>query len=177
MGLLIDFAGDNGLCRTGLNLLLTIFDACSSECWKLPSPRARAVQLKTLRQVLLETELPNQSKGDDLCRWEVNASTNKDFSTNHTWNKLGPIVAATSWFKAVWFKCHVIKIAFTFWIANLNRLPVRARLSAWGYSSTATCCTCNTQVETRDHLLLHCELGEQVWTLVLHRLGQPTCIF
>lgn len=68
-------------------------------------------------------------------------------------------------------------MAFHLWISHLDRLPVRALLYAWGIITTDLFCTCNSLPETRDHLLLHCDFSEQVWRLVLHRLGQPNFIF
>ncbi|XP_013617799.1 uncharacterized protein LOC106372875 [Brassica napus] len=63
------------------------------------------------------------------------------------------------------------------WIAHLDRLPTRSRLASWGLNTPTTCCLCDTHLESRDHLLLHCEISEQLWNLVLHRLGYRSFYF
>ncbi|KAL1213143.1 hypothetical protein V5N11_022535 [Cardamine amara subsp. amara] len=99
------------------------------------------------------------------------------FSTKRTWEILRPKEQTVVWTKAVWFGGHVPKHAFNFWVASLDRLPVRARLFSWGVAQTNACCTCDNHSETRDHLLLHCEFSSEVLYLVLHRLGMPRLLF
>lgn len=77
----------------------------------------------------------------------------------------------------VWFKGHIPRQAFTFWTANLDRLPVRAHLVTWCMNISPLCCLCNLHIETRDHLFLHCEVSEHLWHLVLRRLAHTTILF
>ncbi|KAL1213821.1 hypothetical protein V5N11_009998 [Cardamine amara subsp. amara] len=39
------------------------------------------------------------------------------------------------------------------------------------------CCLCNQHLETREHIFLHCEYSEQLWSMLLRRLGQHQFIF
>ncbi|CAH2045502.1 unnamed protein product [Thlaspi arvense] len=82
-----------------------------------------------------------------------------------------------SWHEAVWFKGHIPKYAFNFWVANKCRLPLCTRLLKWGIGSSDACCMCNLHEETRDHLFLQCEVSIQVLKLLLTRLGEPSKTF
>lgn len=132
-----------------------------------------------MRRLLLSNDPPFPERGPDVPSWNVGDVVKLTYNTSITWNHLRPSAPTQNWTKAVWYKGHVpcILLAFTFWIAQLNRLPTRSRLAAWGTISTDLCCTCNIHSETRDHLLLHCEFVEQIWKIIMHRLGHPPFIF
>nr|VDD48719.1 unnamed protein product [Brassica oleracea] len=40
------------------------------------------------------------------------------------------------------------------WVANMDRLPTRARLASWGLQIPTACCLFSALVETRDHLFI-----------------------
>lgn len=63
------------------------------------------------------------------------------------------------------------------WVVQLNRLPTRSRLASWGLQIDTCCCVCNHYHETRDHIFLRCEYAEQIWKLVLTRLGYRPVLF
>ena len=63
------------------------------------------------------------------------------------------------------------------WIANLNRLPTRARIAGWGLQINTACCLCSALEETRDHLLLSCAYSMEVWRLSIGRLNPPNSLF
>ncbi|KAH0939215.1 hypothetical protein HID58_006676, partial [Brassica napus] len=52
---------------------------------------------------------------------------------------------------------------------NLDRLPTRTRIASWGHQIDTSCCLCSNYPETRDHIFLHCDFSEQLWTLVMRR--------
>lgn len=58
------------------------------------------------------------------------------------------------------------------WLANLNRLPTRTRMFAWGLNVPKTCCFCNNFNETRDHLFLSCSYTASLCRLIFSRLDQ-----
>ncbi|CAL9243404.1 unnamed protein product [Arabidopsis halleri] len=176
-GPLIDHLGQDGPRKSGLTLHSTVKDACGPSGWKLPSVRSRSPLLVSLRQILLATNPPSSHSGPDVFYWESGNVSRKTFTTSHTWKQLRPSAPVQPWAKLVWFKGNIPKLAFTFWISHLDRLPTKSRLHSWGISTNALCCTCSLHRETRDHLLLHCDFSEQIWKLVLHRLGQPSFIF
>lgn len=59
------------------------------------------------------------------------------------------------------------------WMANMDRLPTKARLSTWGTISDSTCSLCEIFNETRDHLFLRCPYSYGVWRLCFQRLRCP----
>lgn len=94
-----------------------------------------------------------------------------DFSSKLTWEFLRPKLPLIPWTRSVWFKGCIPAHAFTFWVANLDRLPVRQRLVSWGLNVPDTCILCNQATETRDHLFLECDYSKHIWTLVFSKLG------
>ncbi|CAL9247970.1 unnamed protein product [Arabidopsis halleri] len=174
-GPLIDLLSHNAPQTSGISLHSTVHDVCGILGWKLPSARSRSPILKHLRH--LATDPPSIDRGPNSFSWNTGTVSRHSFSTSHTWNHLRPFGQIEQWAKLIWFKGHIPKLAFTFWVSHLNRLPTRSRLFSWGVSSTDHCCTCKLQRETRDHLLLHCDFNEQIWGTVLKRLGQPPFIF
>lgn len=72
----------------------------------------------------------------------------------------------------MWYKGHIPKHAFTFWVAQLNRLPTRDRTASWGVDAPSLCCICASATESRDHLFLLCTYSSCLWQLVLRRLGR-----
>lgn len=83
----------------------------------------------------------------------------------------------TNWHSSVWFEGAILKNAFMMWLAQLEKLPTRARLTSWGMQIQMTWCLCSTYSETQDHLLLRCDYSVQIWNLVQLRLGLVPCIF
>lgn len=82
------------------------------------------------------------------------------------------------WRSAIWFKYSIPRSVFTFWISHYNnRLPLRERLYKWDANISVTCGLCNSNVENRDHLFLHCEFAGEIWRLILSRFGLLTHSF
>lgn len=108
-----------------------MMEAYSSSGWISPTERTRNRELLHLRQVLLQTTIPSDLRGDDYRKWCTNGVDKNDFSASQTWDCLRPMGEKKNWADAVWFKGHVPKMAFTFWVATMDRLPVRGRLSSW----------------------------------------------
>lgn len=176
-GPLIDFIGVAGPRLLGFHLQARVNEASNLQGWKLPSSRARNQSVIALRDFMSITPCPSASRGPDYYSWGVEGHFHDYFSTKITWNHSRPFGETKDWAPVVWFKNAVPKHAFTFWTANLNRLPVRARLQGWGMQISSACCLCIAGEETRDHLLLHCAFSETLWHKILLRLGQYPCIF
>ncbi|KAL1191756.1 putative ribonuclease H protein [Cardamine amara subsp. amara] len=176
-GPLIEFVGSSGPRLIGVPIEAKVSQAVITSGWRLPSPRSRSESLLALRQTLCTTPAPQLSRGPDSFRWGPPNATSTRFSTKIAWDQLRSPAPKVTWAKIVWFKGSIPKQAFHFWIANMDRLPVRARLVSWGMNISHLCCLCNLETETRDHLFLHCEVADQLWNLVLGRLGLPTFIF
>lgn len=130
LGPLKDYIGIAGPHLTGIQENSTIVDGCSGNCWILPSSRTRNEKLADLRNVLLLSPPPRSDSGPDSYIWYIEGSTSKEFSTKATWEQLREREDIKSWSNVVWFKGCIPKHAYTFWVAQLNRLPVMARLAS-----------------------------------------------
>lgn len=177
LGPLIEYVGREGPRKLGIPLTATVAEGATPNQWRLPSARTRCQALLTVRRILSNLPTPSVSRGEDLFKWGPPNSRHPFFSTKKAWEHIRPKSNVKQWAKVVWFKGAVPKQAFTFWTANLNRLPVRDRLVSWGMNISSLCCLCNVQTETRDHLFLHCQYSDQVWDIILRRLGLPSLIF
>ncbi|KAG2247093.1 hypothetical protein Bca52824_086721 [Brassica carinata] len=157
---------------TGIPVNANVVADSSSDGWILPSPRARNPALAEFRNTLLSITAPTSNGGSDSYWWSVEGSTTTSFSTKLTWEKLRTAAPPQRWAKAIWYKGHIPKHAFTFWVAHLNRLPTRERTARWGTNAPSLCCICGSAVESRSHLFIHCLYSSMVWRLVLRRLGR-----
>ncbi|KAL0714000.1 hypothetical protein Bca4012_020978 [Brassica carinata] len=61
--------------------------------------------------------------------WRVNDTSLDSFSTKHTWEVLLQRAPVKLWAPNVWFKGAIPRHAFLMWLAQLDRLPTRARLA------------------------------------------------
>lgn len=113
----------------------------------------------------------------DLYSWVVGDHRSHKFSTAKTWDFLRPRNSPKEWTSSVWFKGATPRNAFTMWVAQLDRLPTRTRLVAWGLPISSACCLCSEYEESRDHLLLRCGFSEQIWSFIQVRLRLSPCIF
>ncbi|KAF8091928.1 LOW QUALITY PROTEIN: hypothetical protein N665_0432s0030 [Sinapis alba] len=67
--------------------------------------------------------------------------------------------------------------AFLMWVAYLDRLPTRVRITSWGMQIEKACCICNHLDENRDHLFLRCTFSEQIWKFVIYRFSYIRFLF
>lgn len=147
----------------------TVSEACSSTGWSLLGARSPAAE--ELQTFLTTIPLPSFNHHDDRHAWVVEGSELNRFSISKTWNAVRNRALNQAWTRNIWFKGHVPRQAFTAWVAHLDRLPTRTRLMHWGMNISPSCCLCNRADETKTHLFLHCEISDDIWKLVLHRLG------
>lgn len=77
----------------------------------------------------------------------------------------------------IWFKGSIPRNSFTMWVANMDRLPTRARLVSWGLQITTSSCLCSAHEESRDHLFISCVYSSEVWRLSIARLNPPNQLF
>lgn len=97
--------------------------------------------------------------------WSTNGDINHSFSSAKTWEVLRHRAPPPQPFaKFIWFSCATPNHAFHMWVTNMNRLPTRSRLAAWGMQLPSVCCICSSQPETRDHLMLSCPFAEVLWS-------------
>ncbi|CAN6885243.1 unnamed protein product [Brassica oleracea] len=63
------------------------------------------------------------------------------------------------------------------WLANLNRLPTKVRLTSWGLNIQTACCFCSNQDESRGHLFLNCTYTTTLWNRIFERLDPRRTAF
>ena len=175
MGPLIKIIGPSGPAQLGVPLQSTVSDACSTSGWRLRP--ARSQEVESLQIYLCTIPLPSLSTDPDLYAWEVDDSALQTYTAKHTWEAIRHRGTEQSWTDSVWYKGFIPSHAFMMWLAHLDRLPTRARTSAWGDQTLDKCCICNTYRETRDHLFLRCGYSEQIWLFVTKRLGYNQFLF
>lgn len=124
----------------------------------------------TLHAYLTTRTDPSLSSVPDVRFWLINGVKLKQYSASQTWEQCRPRELPKDWSEAVWFNGCVPKHAFNMWIAQLDRMPTRSRLSRWGVTNSSNCPVCLFGVETQDHILLNCGHSAEIWRKVLTRL-------
>lgn len=169
LGPLIDIVGPIGPQLTSIQESAVVAEGTSVSGWILPSARTRTLSLASIRSTLIGTAPPSDNRGPDTYDWFVDGSPRSRFSAQLTWENLRPRDTTKPWAASVWYKGCIPKHDFTYWVAHLNRLPVRARTATWGPNRPSLCCICQAYTETRDHLFFHCRFSNLIWHQVLSR--------
>ncbi|XP_020877174.1 uncharacterized protein LOC110227421 [Arabidopsis lyrata subsp. lyrata] len=175
LGPLIKFIGTNGPRSLRVALNATVSEACDYNGWILAAPRSD--NALTLHVYLTTISLPTASLDDDTFDWVVEDKICNGFSSSKTWDVLRPRADAVNWFNSVWFKGATPRHSFNMWVANLDRLPKKARLARWGLNIDTICGLCTNHHEDRDHLFLTCDFALFLWNAVSTRLHLPQIDF
>ncbi|XP_013739621.1 uncharacterized protein LOC125596752 [Brassica napus] len=175
LGPLIDHFGPSGPRQTGIPLTFSVADACSEIGWTLRPARSPAAE--EFHIMLCSLPLPSLALSSNTYSWAANDMDLPEFSAKHTWESIRPRQQKKEWAGKVWFKGHIPSHAFMMWVAQLDRLPTRSRLASWGLQIDTCCCVCNNYHETRDHIFLRCAYAEQIWKIVIRRLGYIPILF
>lgn len=140
--------------------------------WRLPHPRSD--NALALHAHLTTVIAPHQQTEPDSFHWTIDNKDCRGFSSSKTWEAIRPRDQPKSWAKSVWFSGAIPRQAFNMWLANLNRLPTKVRLLAWGLNVQPACSLCTSHDESRDHLFLTCSYANSLWQMVFSRLD-PQC--
>ncbi|KAG2258545.1 hypothetical protein Bca52824_077839 [Brassica carinata] len=119
---------------------------------------------------------PQQTTLPDSYYWVVDGKDCRGLSSSMTWKALRPRSTIKGWAKSIWYSGAVPRQTFNMWLANLNRLPTKLRLAAWGLNVQTTCCLCNRFEESRDHLFLTCTYATDLWRLIFARLDRQQAL-
>lgn len=161
--------GSSGPAQTGIPLTGTVASSCSTTGWNLRP--ARSSQAELLHTHLTTVTLPSLNHEHDTFMWLIGDEELVSFSTKKTWEVLRQKQARLPWTDHVWYKGAIPRHAFMMWLTHLDRLPTRERLVNWGLQIDSNCCMCGLFLETRDHLFLHCEVSQDLWSKATRRLG------
>lgn len=175
LGPLLKYVGDDGPRLLGIPIQSSVSAALDN--YSRRAHRHRSGQILALHGHLSTIHMSAHLSDGDSYSWEIQGSEFEKFPTAKTWDYLRPRNQVKVWSDSVWFKGATPKHSFIMWMAQLDRLPTRSRLAAWGMQIPSTCCLCSDFEETRDHLLLRCAFSEHVWNLIQTRLHLSPCIF
>ncbi|CAA7031764.1 unnamed protein product [Microthlaspi erraticum] len=162
LGPLIEITGANGPRIVGIPRSATVSQALANGAWSLP--RGRNPILVLLRNCLPPPLVLSEEAIPDIYLWknDQNSPPGK-FSMARAWNSLHPSPPTVSWYNSVWFKNHIPKHAFIFWLTVQNRLVTRDRMRSWGLRVPEECLLCGSSIESRDHLFFRCTYSQTVW--------------
>lgn len=168
MGPLISISGEDGTRRLRTRPDASVADVRNTTGWALPHPRSE--EEVTLHTYLSSIPVPSPDMGTDSFSWTVEGDSCSTYSSSKTWEVLRPRGTTQASAKHIWFSGATPKHAFHMWVTNLNRLPTRDRLSAWGMQVPLSCCICSLHPESRDHIMLSCPYSLTLWSEVARRL-------
>lgn len=169
---LIKRFGPGGPLELSVLINAAVSDVLVEDGWRLRGARSPAAEELQIHLTTVTLPTPSQAAGvADSFYWEIEGSKTRGFSTKATWEVLRPREEVKEWVSSVWFRGAVPRQAFTHWVAQYDRLPTRERLVSWGLQVPLCCCLCNYFVENRDHIFRRCKWMEELWSLVLRRLG------
>ena len=109
--------------------------------------------------------------------WQVDLRTLETYSARLSQEYLRHHKTPQGWEKKVWYRGHIPSHAFLMWVAQLDRLPTRTLIASWGQQLDTSYCICKKFPERREHIFLQCKYSEQLWTLILRRLGYQPVMF
>ena len=83
------------------------------------------------------------------------------------WRVIRPHKEKMDWHKLVWFSLNVPKHSLISWMAILNRLPTKDRMSEWGMQLDRGCVLCHNAEESRNHIFFGCSFSKGICKEVL----------
>ena len=93
------------------------------------------------------------------------------FSVKSLYSILEPGVSPLFSNGSIWRVSVPPKVAFFAWEASWGKVLTLEQLQRRGYSLTNRCFLCLSEVETVDHLLLHCVKTRVLWNLLFSLFG------
>ena len=73
--------------------------------------------------------------------------------------------------KLAWHLKVPPRVAFISWAASLGKILSIDNLQKRGIIVLDWCCMCKTRGESANHLLLHCPIAYELWTMVFYLFG------
>jgi endonuclease/exonuclease/phosphatase family metal-dependent hydrolase len=107
--------------------------------------------------------------GEDRMGWRNRAT--KGFTVKNFYSCLCPSHFASFPWKSIWKVKVPPRIAFFSWTAALGNLLTIDNLRKRHLIIIDWCCLCKQSGESVDHLLLHCSLARELWSMVFGMFG------
>ena len=107
--------------------------------------------------------------GEDCLCWRRKAT--KGFTVKDYYNCLCTSPSVFFPWKIIWKAKVPSRIAFFSWTAALGKLLTIDNLRKRQLIIVDWCCLCKQSGESVDHLLLHCSMARELWSLVFGLFG------
>eukprot|EP00253_Pinus_taeda_P021290 PITA_21290 len=111
--------------------------------------------------------------GRDILRWGNSMKgsfTTKEayfLTSAQTGNEENP-----DW-KIIWERNWWPKVSIFIWLASKNKILTWDRIQKKGFNGPSRCCLCNSEGETRNHLLINCPFAKTLWINTKRTFGKP----
>ena len=135
--------------------------------WEVSATQSSSWNWKKLLQLrVLASRFVEFKNGVEV--WKYPGSK---YSAATVWKEIRQKQDKVSWARFLWSTMAIPKHTFISWMAILNRLPTMDRLNSWGMNVRGTCCHCQVEEETRDHLFFGCTYARDIWQKILQLCG------
>eukprot|EP00253_Pinus_taeda_P014954 PITA_14954 len=110
--------------------------------------------------------------GRDILRWGNSMKgsfTTKEayfLTSSQTGNEENP-----DW-KIIWERNWWPKVSIFIWLASENKILTWDRIKKKGFNGPSRCCLCNSDGETRNHLLINCPFAKTLWMNTKRTFGK-----
>eukprot|EP00253_Pinus_taeda_P011910 PITA_11910 len=75
--------------------------------------------------------------------------------------------------RIVWERNWWPKVSIFIWLASKNKILTWDRIQKEGFIGPSRCCLCNSEGETRNHLLINCPFTKTLWINTKRTFGKP----
>eukprot|EP00253_Pinus_taeda_P018479 PITA_18479 len=75
--------------------------------------------------------------------------------------------------RIVWERNWWPKVSIFIWLASKNKILTWDRIQKKGFFGPSRCCLCNSEGETRNHLLINCPFAKTLWINTKRSFGKP----
>ena len=113
--------------------------------------------------------IPLRGEGEDKLGWRRNP--NKRFSVKEYYCCMSMASSDPFPWKSIWQAKVPPRVAFFSWTAALGKLLTIDNLRRRHLIIVDWCCMCKRSGESVDHLLLHCPLAWELWSMMLGLFG------
>ncbi|XP_026460734.1 uncharacterized protein LOC113361851 [Papaver somniferum] len=105
---------------------------------------------------------------DDQRKWELG----DDFSVANCYDSLDVDGFLSFPHKQLWNPKIPLKVSFLVWTLCFNGAPTNDYLARTDRANTGNCILCNAELETNEHLFLHCKETSKLWSYFFDSFGQ-----
>ncbi|GJS64070.1 RNA-directed DNA polymerase, eukaryota [Tanacetum coccineum] len=120
-------------------------------------------ELEALNNLVSQLHLTNSRDS-----WEFTPCASRKFSVKAFRNIYTSSTTTMTQDQTRWNKCIPIKININSWRVANERLPTRVNLDRRGIDlHSVRCPVCDDDLETENHIFVHCATAKQIWTDIL----------